>query len=418
MLKYLNIIEQLSDVDKIRLLCDIDLLSDKKYRVMGIPTVRIASIAQFCQEELPSAVALGNSWDPALVEKCAQHRFRSMAEAGIDVAIVPGPKPKINPCRSALSEDSTLCRAMAAAYLKAAAHFGISVLLDDYYFQKDELSWLDEQPDVRMLQEHLIQPYQALIRDAACKGLLTAPDPEDAGWEQSNTYLRHALPRRQDLFFLCPQVSPQHTVTMLRQGCLCFHGSSVALEAAVEHHQNLAARITHGDASAEDLAREMALGKAFSPDMLNEAIDRLLCFLFAAKRKPTVSTLAIDPHLCRNAQIASTVLLKNEHALPIKRASSLCILGDMAFQKRACGNSLVTELTDLFTAQGYTISGTAQGYLLEQERSYSMAQTALDMASEADAVLLFLGFGPDREAKPTKPIKFPFPPISRRCWID
>lgn len=417
MLKYLNIIEQLSDSDKVHILCDIDLLSDRKYRVMGIPALHIASLDQFCGEDLPTAVAMSNSWDSSMVENAANHLFRSMAEQGVDIAIVPGPKPKINPCRSALSEDSLLAGAMTAAYLRAAAQFGVSVVLDDFYIRPDELLWLDTQPDERMLREQLTQPYQSLISAPACKGVLTATDLEQTGWEQVNAQLRSTLTQDQELFFLCPKVSSRETVRLLSHGGLCLQGSSVALEAALERYKQLETRIAHGDATAEELAQEVALGKAISPDAVNEATDRLLRFLFATKRKPTVSTLPVDPQVFEKAHAASMVLLKNERILPIQKKPSLCILGDIAFQERTSGATLADELSALFTAQGYAITGTARGYDLSQERSYNMAKDALDLTANADVVLLFLGLGQQREKLTHKTSKISIP-ANQQALLD
>ena len=397
MLKYLNIIQQLSYEDKVRILCDIELLSDKKYRVMGIPSLQIVSLEQFCSQELPSPVALANSWDPDLVEKTAHHRFRAMAEQGVDVAIIPGPKLKINPCRSALSEDDLLACAIVKAYLRSASQFGISVLLDDFCIRADELPWLDTQPDERMLRELLVQPYQNLAGAAACKGVLTAMDLDQPGWTSVNTQLCRAITAEKDLFFLCSKVSAKNTVTHIQNGGLCFQASSVALEAALERYRQLADQVAHGSATAEELAQEVAQGKAISPEAIDEATDRLLRLLFAAKRKPTVTTLPVDAALPAKAHAASMVLLKNQRILPIKKNAKVCIIGDIAFEESAPGICLATQLQQLLTARGYQITDTLRGYDLALERSDNMVHPTVEAAGEADVILLFLGLGQQRE---------------------
>ena len=397
MLKYLNIIQQLSYEDKIRLLCDIELLSDKKYRVMGIPTLHVAPVETVCAQELPSPIALCNSWDTQLVERAAHHRFRTMAEQGVDVALVPGPKLKINPCRSALSEDSLLATAMAAAYLRSAAQFGISVVLKDFAICEDEIEWLDTQPEERMLRQLLVQPYQQLADEAACKGIMTAVDPEQENWTQVNTDLCRTLTAKKEIFFVCAKVSAKNTVRHIQNGGLCFRGSSVALEAALERYKQLANQVTHGVATAEALEGEVALGKAISPERIDEATDRLLRFVFAAKRKPTVSTLPVEPQLPKQLHAASTVLLKNQHALPLKKKTKICIMGDIAFEERAEGVCLADELQQLLGEKGYQITDSLQGYQLAKERSDSMLPYAAELSAKADVVLLFLGLGKQRE---------------------
>ena len=71
MLKYNEIIKQLSDGDKIRILCNIDSLSDKKYRVLGIPAITVASLDHACDAKYPSVAALAKIWDDHLIGEAA-----------------------------------------------------------------------------------------------------------------------------------------------------------------------------------------------------------------------------------------------------------------------------------------------------------------------------------------------------------
>ena len=66
MLKYPQIIKQLSEQDKIRILCDIDVLSNKEYKILGIPAVKTAKFSQYGKQDFPAilraAEKAGSSW--------------------------------------------------------------------------------------------------------------------------------------------------------------------------------------------------------------------------------------------------------------------------------------------------------------------------------------------------------------------
>ena len=120
MLKYYSIINQLSEKDKIRLLTDINCLSNKEFKVLGIPEIKIAEADNYCQDIYPSAIALANSWDMNLINSVADDVFKTMLENDIGLISVPSPKIKIDPYSSSLSEDPYLASAISREYLQAA----------------------------------------------------------------------------------------------------------------------------------------------------------------------------------------------------------------------------------------------------------------------------------------------------------
>ena len=71
MLKHYEIINRMSDSEKIHLLCDINHLSEARYRAVGIPEIKFASMDDFCENDYPLSVALANTWDLSLIGKTA-----------------------------------------------------------------------------------------------------------------------------------------------------------------------------------------------------------------------------------------------------------------------------------------------------------------------------------------------------------
>ena len=108
MLKYLTIINQLSDKDKISILSDVRSLSYKEYKVLGIPEINVGFLDGFYGGGGISPSTLANSWDKKLFFDVASDAAKKMKAEGINLAIVPGAKIKITPSENAVSEDPLL----------------------------------------------------------------------------------------------------------------------------------------------------------------------------------------------------------------------------------------------------------------------------------------------------------------------
>lgn len=399
MLKYSNIIQQLSNSDKISILCDIQRLSDKKYKLLGIPSVKIASLEDFRSVQFPTPIALTNSWDPKLILDIAIQQMQEMAAQGVDLAIIPGPRPKIDPYQAALSEDPLLSATTVACYISAAKHCGISVCLDGFYLTAQDLQWMDIQPDPDTLRQCWINPYAQVLKELDCAVLLTQTSPTDEHWCDINTALAQALSQQlqnQSHFFVCQRITEQ-TVDLLVNGGLCLSGAALTVETALNHYFQLCAGIQAGTVTTEDLNNELSSAQAISPEMLDKATDRLLDFAFNIKRKPFVSASPADSSLADQAAHSSIVLLKNDGTLPLKKKEKVCIIGDMIFHRRADRGATVSELYSQLTAQGITVTGTARGYNVNADRSDAMIPPALHLAQTSDVILLFLGLAPHRQ---------------------
>lgn len=400
MLKYANIIEQLSDSDKISILCDIQRLADKKYKLMGIPSVHIVSLEDHLTPEDPSPDVLSNCWDSALVESVALRQLHHIAATGADLVIVPGPRPKVDPYQSALSEDPNLSAAMADAYQRAARQTGLSLCLDGFSVTEPDLKWLDTSPDIRVLQQFWVAPYCKALQQAPCAVVLTAPDLTVPRWESVNSGLSKALARQlpnRNCFFICPH-SAEQTVAYLLHGGICLSGSALALQAALDHYHQIQANIKIGTSTTEFLNQELACGRAVCPENLDEATDRLLDFAFSIKRKAALLPEMTDPVSPQEGLFCSAVLLKNDGVLPLPQSQTICMIGDIAFLPRTDGGSLLSDLQGLFADQNKPVVGTDRGYDLSVDRSDERIAPALALARNADLILLFLGLGSIRQA--------------------
>ena len=175
MLKHYEIINRMSDSEKIHLLCDIRNLSEERYRAAGIPEIKFAYAEEYCENEYPLPLALANTWDLSLIGRTADALVEKSMTQGVDMLRMPDPKIKLNPYRRALSEDPFLAAEISGQYLEAAERIGMDACLSELGLHKDELEFIDEEPDERLLRECIEKPYRRAVEGKACKALLCPP---------------------------------------------------------------------------------------------------------------------------------------------------------------------------------------------------------------------------------------------------
>ena len=396
MLKYDEIIKRMSDSEKIKLLCDIRSLSDKNYRAKGIPELKMGSAGSLGAGEFPSPSALSNAWDLSLIGEVADTLAQRAAASGLDLLSVPEPRVRVSPCREALSEDTLLTEAIAKEYLKAAARADVSACVGGFGLYADELEFIDKEPCERFVREFLIKPYANTLSSASCAALIAPRSLQDERYEGVNETLFETAKNRGfgGAVPVGGHVSAEQTVPRLMRGKLFFEGSALAVESALSRYRTLERAVRQGQESEQTLAEEIALGRAISPDRLDEATDQLLDFIFSVKRKHTFDGHAEDETLAARAVRRSAVLLKNEGGiLPLPKARKIALIGDVAFAESESGERRVDTLSALLWARGHEIVGKERGYEWNKTRNEDMIDPAVSLANQADAVVLFLGNG-------------------------
>ncbi len=418
MLKYFDVIKKLSDVDKIRILCDINALSDKNFRALGIPEVRIGDVWTLCGDVYPSPKALSNTWDVSLVSSVADDIFRLAGSREMGFVKIPEPRVRINPYRISISEDPFLGAEISKEYLAAAERAGIAAGVGGFGVYNDEAEWLDEKPDERFIYEYIVKPYIETTSKTGCAAIFTEPDTSAENYKALNSSLMRMVSEgkvAQNATPLCAHVTAEKTVSYINRGGLFFEGSALALESALSRYKQLTKMIEHGTSTVEELQSEVLKGRAISEEMIDDALDRLLDFVFAVKRKPNLSLVDTNESLAIKATESSVVLLKNQNGrLPLKRSEKIALIGDVAMPSGGEGCCLADELSTLLSESGYQVSGLERGYDLSVDRSEELVEGAVSLAKSADAVLLFLGFTDKRASKLHKERKLSIPANQKR----
>ncbi|MBE6577219.1 MAG: hypothetical protein E7653_03680 [Ruminococcaceae bacterium] len=408
MLKYKNIIEQLSDMDKVRILSDVDELGNAKYRTLGIPALKFASFEDYCHGTYPSTVALMNTWDTSLIGDIAADVAGRMRADGVSVAEVKGPKPKIDPCRVALSEDPWLASVACSQIVREVYNGGVNVSLSDYGIRTTDTKWLDAEVNDRFVNEYIINPFSVCADSAKICALETRGDILVEGYQKINS----ALEKKAEIVCdgaraICREMPTEKTVKYLQNGGMFYKGSAVALEAALHRYNNLCKAIKHNTSSEEELEAEIQNGRAISPETLDEAVDKLLDFAFSLKRDCEQAMPDADASISLRAARESIVLLKNEkNMLPLKKKGyKVALIGDLVMGE----DNLWENYAEAIMDTDMTFAGARRGYDIDKERSEELTDAALELCKDADIAIVFLGLGKKREAFATRSKKISIP---------
>ncbi|MBQ7290321.1 MAG: glycoside hydrolase family 3 C-terminal domain-containing protein [Clostridia bacterium] len=412
MLKYEKIIEMLSVQQKIRLLCDISVLANPEYTKLGIPSLNIVDFEDECVG-YPSPQAMANSWNTELIRDTAVDAAEEIAANGGAFLMLPSARAKFNPYAKALSEDSRLSYLIAQEYVDAANEAGTASCIRGFSIHGGDVEWLDNKPDGRFIYENIINPYLYAFENNRAEGIAVLPDIKAENYERSNSALIKTALRYKTFSgsaMICEKASAENTLSCILNGIICFKGDSLALDSALNKYLQIKKAVEQDNLSAEELEKSVSGQKAISPEMIDIAVDRVIDFAFNAnKKRPSSSKRksVSDELLTQSAREAIVLLENNKKTLPLDKTKNVCILGDIVYPENA--GEFSDELSKELGSYGYNIIGMGRGYDFTKERSEELIPDALELASRADNVLLFLGFGKRRERRITKSAKLSLP---------
>lgn len=415
-MKYERMIAKLTEQQKIALLTDPGSLSDIECKTLGLPRLRLGSYESDSRRIYPSPSSLACTWDRDLTRAVASDVCYHMARGDVNHVILPSAKPRISPYRTALSEDPYLSGELAGEYLRAAEEVGVSAGMDGFFISEDETDWLDAAPNERIIREFVVRPYRAATGKGACASLVTSIGHTVESYGHVNPAMADAVVDGglfgEGTVSLCRGVSASDTEVSLARRRICLDGSSNALQTALIRYRKLAKEIRHGHVTTGELEAEIVEGRAMSPEMLDAAVNRLLCFADACESKKP----AFDPEkqerdaLLRRAAYGSVVLVKNEkHVLPLRPKTRVCIVGGILRDAVGSDKDASELFSERLAACGCELVGYTDGFDMSTDRSEEMIAEAVSLAEKSDVVLLFVGTNEEKERYITKTGKLTLP---------
>lgn len=405
-MKHQEIMNQLSLAEKAALMSGKSVWETKDYPEKGIPSIFLsdgphgirkqegegdhlglnASVPATC---FPTAATLANSWDVELVERVGQGLGAEANSLGVHVVLGPGLNIKRNPLCGRnfeyYSEDPYQAGKLAAAMIRGIQSQGVAATPKHLAVNSQELRRMasDSVVDERTLREIYLTGFEIAVREGNPKAIMSAYNKINGTYaNEDKRLLRDIL--RDEWGFTGFVVSDW--------------GGSNDHVLGVENgsHLEMPGTMTVGQKEIMDAVESGRLDEA----ILDERVDELLTVVLelAQAEKKTVDYLA-QHELARKAAADSIVLLKNEQdILPLSSDKKIAVIGEFAQNPRyqGAGSSLINSKqldTVVACLPDYDLSvvGFAQGYRRLDQEDQALLTEAVNLAKQADVVLLYLG---------------------------
>ena len=395
MLKNNDIIAQLTDGQKVRLLTGVGSLSGKDFKILGIPAVVARNMKDYGRDIFPHSTILSHSWNEDLWYSVAEAKARMIANDGAGLAIVPGAKIKLSPYRREITEDPYLATRFATSHAEAAKEVGFVSALSGYYLTESDAEWMDKEPSKRVINEFFAKPYDKTAVDSGVEAVMTDVRPLSDDYKSYSRYLQDVFPM--DKYLVCESAGEENTVDFIARGIICLSASQSTLEAAMARYKKLKQAFERGEGITFDqIYNEQQARTAISDEVVDAAVDRVLEFIKSVNVELPKEEIDAS-EVAYQATLESTVLLKNvDNILPLSKNKRVALIGNVLPEDEN-GVSTLKKFKEELVARGYTCSGTEPGYDMTDIHRTMTMDKALSLAEYATTVILFLGFGYENE---------------------
>jgi beta-glucosidase len=338
----------------------------------------------------PTAATMANSWDTELAEELGRYLGTEAAAQGVSVLLGPGLNIKRSPLCGRnfeyFSEDPFLAGKMAAAYVRGIQSKGVSACLKHYAANNQELRRMhsDSVLDERTLREIYLTGFEIAVKEGRPLSVMTSYNKVNGVYANEHEHLLKDI--------LVDEWGFDGLIVT------DWGGSNDRVKGLIAGNQ-LEMPATDGDSDREIAAavRDGSIPEA----LVDQRVDEYLKVLFATVIPPNTPDFDKDSHhaFARKAAESTIILLKNENAiLPLKPGAKTAVIGDFAQKPRyqGAGSSMVnpTRLDsplDCLSQSNLEIIGYAPGYLRHGGEDVAKLKAAVDLAQQAEVVLLYMG---------------------------
>lgn len=356
-----------------------------------------ASIVATC---FPPAVTLASSWDPALIERVGAALAREARARGVQVILGPGLNIKRTPLCGRnfeyFSEDPLLSGLCAAAQVRGIQSQGVGACVKHFAAnnQEHDRHRISADVDERPLWEIYLRGFQTVVQQASPWMVMTSYNRLNGVYTDESRWLLSDVLKGEWGY---------DGVVVSDWGAV--YDAVAAVRAGLD--------LRMPGVPEDDSVHQAALRGAIPEERVDDVVQRLrrLAGRVAIGRGDEVD-MAAQHALAREAAATSAVLLKNERdALPLRPdgLGMLAVIGELARSPRyqGAGSSRVNphRLVDALEALRERMGSStevafAAGYRLDADGPQpDLVAEALQLASRADTVLLFLGLPDSAEAE-------------------
>jgi beta-glucosidase len=351
----------------------------------------------------PTASALASSWDPELFRTIGEALGREAKKLGVSVVLGPGINMKRSPLCGRnfeyVSEDPWLAGQLATAMVEGTQSEGVGTSPKHYAAnnQEDDRLRVSAEVDERALREIYLPAFERVVRSAQPWTVMCAYNKLNGTYCSEHYWLLTEVLRGEWGF---------EGLVMSDWGAV--HDRVAALKGGLD--LEMPPNLGVSDAAIVEAVRNGSLDES----ILDETVGRMLRLV--DRSQPALAEGAsFDPDdhhaLARRAAHESAVLLKNTgNVLPLEPAegSTVAVIGEFARTPRfqGAGSSQVnpTKVDVALEELQAALSGRAEvrfaaGFGIGTDNDAQLLQEAVELASGADHVLVFLGLPGEDESE-------------------
>ena len=414
--KHQDLIDQLTLKEKASLISGKDFWQTVNIDRLGIPSAFLsdgphgvrrqaaaadhlglnASIPATCY---PTAATMANSWDPELGEGLGQRLGQEAAVQKVNILLGPGTNTKRNPLCGRnfeyFSEDPYLAGKMAAGYIRGIQSNGISACVKHFACnnQEENRMTLDSVLDERTFRELYLTAFEIAVKEGKTKSIMSAYNLINGEYANENKHLLVDILRDEwgfDGLVVTDWGGNNDGVLSLKLG------NQLEMPGTPDRPEEVIKAIESGE---------------LEESVLDDNVDTLLDVVFSTMENgvnKAPEKFDIDEHhaFAKKCAEESAVLLKNNGVLPLNKKEKVAFIGDFLYLPRyqGAGSSIVnpTKLdntNDLLKDVELNVVGSARGFNRYGKKSNKLLKEALELAKQADTVVLYLGLDEVTEAE-------------------
>ena len=418
---FINRVSELTLEEKASLCLGSDFWHTAAVERLGIPAIMVSDGPHGLRAQLgeadhvglmgsapatcfPTASALGSSWNPELFGTVGEALALEANKLGVSVVLGPGINMKRSPLCGRnfeyVSEDPWLAGELATAMVQGTQHHGVGTSLKHYAAnnQEDDRLRVSAEVDERTLREIYLPAFERVVKSAQPWTIMCAYNKINGSYASEHHWLLTEVLRGEWGF---------EGLVVSDWGAA--HDRVAALRAGLD--LEMPPDLGVSDAAVVAAIRDGSLDES----ILDETARRVLHLV--DRSQPALAddvSVDFDEHhaLARRAAQESAVLLKNAgHLLPLQpeMGSMVAVIGEFARTPRyqGAGSSQVnpTRVDVALDELQSALAGRAEvrfaaGFGVgTTDNDEQLLREAVDLAREADHVVVFLGLPAEEESE-------------------
>ncbi|OZG50295.1 exo-alpha-(1-_6)-L-arabinopyranosidase [Bombiscardovia coagulans] len=346
----------------------------------------------------PPTAGLASSWNPELAHQVGQAMGEECIQEKVAVILGPGVNIKRSPLGGRnfeyWSEDPVLTGHQAAELVNGVQSEGIGTSVKHFAANNQETERLRASSDVdeRTLREIYLSAFEYIVKNAKPWTFMCAYNRLNGVFGSENKRLLTDILRDEWGF---------DGIVMSDWGAV--HNRAAALNAGL----NLEMPPSGTDNEIVEAVKAGEVSKEQLDKMAQGMIDLIEKARPAMSREGFRYDVEAHNQVARRAAQESVVLLKNEDSiLPLRQGEKVAVIGEFARTPRYQGGgsshitpTMVTTALDAFEHAGMEVDF-APGFTLDgAQQDEALTQEALQVAKQADKIILFMGLPEDAESE-------------------